>query len=87
MASLHSLYNRISSIDFEIAADEEEEQAEIAALEVSKAALEEFKEARAVQSALVAALMTAVGEVQGVRGNTSPRSPGSAKSGILRRYF
>ena len=63
------------------------EQAEIAALEVSKAALDEFKEARAVQSALVAALMTAVGEVQGVRGNTSPRSPGSAKSGILRRYF
>ncbi|KAG7672751.1 hypothetical protein Ndes2526B_g08229 [Nannochloris sp. 'desiccata'] len=87
MASLHSLFHRISSVDLEIATEEEKEQAEIAALEASKASLEELQDAKQVQCAVVSALMTAVGDVRGNRANgTPPGSPG-AKSGILRRYF
>lgn len=60
------------------------EQAEIAALEASKGVLEELKEAKEVQCAVVTALMMAVGDQRGK--STPPSSPG-VKSGILRRYF
>ena len=88
MTSLHSLYNRISSIDFEIAAEEEEEHAEISALQMSNALRQELKDAKELQSAVVAALMSAVSEIRSSRGSSgSGTPPGSATSGILRRYF
>ena len=85
MAALHELYNRISNVDFAIAAEEEEDQVECAALEASRASVEEFKDARAVQSAVVAALMTAVDGIRG-GGRSSPTigSP-SGKSRIFSR--